>query len=151
MKKRNKSEEVRKQEIERLNSHRHITRFSKDNQPSPEAKRKGHQKKKALRDMGELLASGKVFDEIEVDGKSMSQLISDMYGVPIEEVSLTVLAGLRQLQKAITDGDTKAFTAFMDRVEGRPKQSIEIETDVVRRVGYGNELESYNDEESEEE
>ncbi len=94
--------------------------FAKDRQPSPEAKKNGWKKKKFTRDtiraMLELPAT--------IPEKMREELV-EIYG---EEVVASITNGqlmtLKQMHKAIKNGDTAAFTAVIDQGIGRPVQGV---------------------------
>lgn len=93
-------------------------KFSEENQPSPESKSKGWQNKRIIKKIAESVLSG--------DMKDVAEKIAKTFGLNEDDLDLATLADLKQLEKAIIDGDTKAYTAFMDRLRGKPKQTQEI-------------------------
>lgn len=93
--------------------------FSKENQPTPEAKKKGWAKKRLLKDIAESIVSG--------DMKDIASKLAKTFGLEVKEIDLATLADLRQLEKAVKTGDTRAYNAVMDRLRGKPKQSIVTE------------------------
>lgn len=92
--------------------------FSKDYQPSGEAKKRGKLKKKLLKDISEMIIAG--------DFEQIAENVARAFGISPREIDVETLADLRQLQKAITTGDTRAYNSFKDRLRGRPKQAIDV-------------------------
>ncbi len=93
-------------------------KFSKDNQPSSEAKSEGHKRKKALKDLADALISGERLDKCKV--------IADQVGIDLNdnEFTLDIAMTLKQIEKAFDEGDTRAYQAAMDRLLGKPPQQI---------------------------
>ncbi len=98
-------------------------KFTKENQPSPEAKKEGWKKKKLLADISEMIASG--------DFAALRDKIAKLFGVVPSEVDFETLADLRQLEKAISKADTRAYNAYKDRLRGKPAQKIEGKGEVT--------------------
>ena len=94
--------------------------FSKDYQPTPEAKRRGALKRHA----GERLLNAVVKDG---DIKEAAESMLKALGIEVDEITVEWLMYMAQIQKAVQEQDTQAFNAVMDRVKGKPKQSIEVE------------------------
>jgi len=92
--------------------------FSKDNQPSSEAKKEGHKRKKALKDLADALIGGERLKKCKV--------IADKVGIDLEdnEFTLDIAMTLKQIEKAFDEGDTRAYQASMDRFLGKPPQQI---------------------------
>lgn len=88
--------------------------FSKDNQPTPEAKSKGKKKKRDLADLANALVNGERLEKCKAIAKQV--------GIDLEnnEYTLQVAMTLTQIAKAIDEGDTRAFNAAMDRLLGKP-------------------------------
>lgn len=94
------------------------TQFSSENQPENNLGRpKGSLSVKTI--LKKLLES-------EIDWK-------DLEGKPARLRALDAMLG-EQIRKAVKDGDTSAFTAIIDRLEGKPKQEIDQKTDSVQKV-----------------
>ena len=95
-----------------------LTPFSKDNQPTPEAKREGHKRKRALKDLADALISGERLDKCKV--------IADKVGIDLNdnEFTLDIAMTLKQIEKAFDEGDTRAYQAAMDRLMGKAPQQI---------------------------
>ena len=95
------------------------TQFSSDNQPSPEAKKKGWQKKRLLKDLADILLQGHKLNEFKTLAKDLGIDLTD------DEMTLEVAMSLKQAEKAIQKGDTSAYNSVMDRLKGRPMQEID--------------------------
>ena len=93
-------------------------KFSKDNQPSPQAKSEGHKRKKALKDLADALIGGERLKKCKV--------IADKVGIDLHdsEYTLDISMTLKQIEKAFDEGDTRAYQAAMDRFLGKPPQQI---------------------------
>lgn len=91
--------------------------FTKDNQPSSEAKKAGWQKRKILKQLLEL-STGATFNNSTTDYR---QLAANYFGIEPEEVTVETVMTFRQIEKAIMKADTPAFIAVMDRAHGKPK------------------------------
>lgn len=92
-------------------------KFSKDYQPSTEAKLRGRTRSYTLKAIAESVVSGKMAD--------IGEKLKTQFGLT-EDVTVEVLAHLRQIEKAIKSGDTQAYNAFMDRFKGKPKQAVDV-------------------------
>lgn len=95
-------------------------KFSKDNQPSGEAKKAGKRRAKALKDVCSQLVTGKSKEALESLAKYL--------GLEVDEIDIELALHLKQIQKALNEGDTKAYNSVMDRLKGRPKQEIDHTT-----------------------
>ena len=104
---------------ENLNKGNTETQFTSDNQPSPEAKKKGWQKKRLLKDLADILLQGDKLNEFKKLAKDLGIDLTD------EEMTLEVAMSLKQAEKAIQKGDTSAYNSVMDRLKGRPQQAID--------------------------
>ena len=104
---------------ENLNKGNTETQFTSDNQPSPEAKKKGWQKKRLLKDLADILLQGDKLNEFKKLAKDLGIDLTD------DEMTLEVAMSLKQAEKAIEKGDTSAYNSVMDRLKGRPMQEID--------------------------
>jgi hypothetical protein len=93
------------------------TQFTSENQPEGRGRPKGSLSVKTT--LKQLLAQ-------EIDWK-------DLEGKPARLQALDAMIG-EQIRKAVKDGDTSAFTAIIDRLEGKPKQEIDQKTDSIQKV-----------------
>ena len=108
-----------------LNKGNESTQFSKSNQPTPEQKSNGHAKKALLKQISEQLLSGDSADDMSVLAKYL--------GIDVNAIDIETAMHLKQIELAIIEGDTKAYSAVMDRIKGKPLQAIEVkETHDVR-------------------
>lgn len=90
-------------------------RFSSENQPSPEAKRKGHQKKKTMREMLDYL---------------LSKEITNKQG----EKATTLEALMVATIKKAMSGDTRAVQFIRDTIGEMPTQKIENTGTQIQKV-----------------
>jgi len=63
-------------------------------------------------------------------GKSKEALesLAKYLGLQVDEIDIELALHLKQIQKALNEGDTKAYNSVMDRLKGRPKQEIDHTT-----------------------
>ena len=99
--------------------------FTSENQPSGEAKSLGKLKKRALKDLANALISGDRLDKCKFIAEKVGLDLSD------EEFTLEIAMTLKQIERALDEGDTKAFNAAMDRLLGKPKQEIEMKNNTI--------------------
>lgn len=103
--------------------------FSKENQPSAEAKRKGWAKKRVGRDLAKAILELGFHGGLE---SKMADSISEYFGVEKSELTIEMVALFRQAQKAIQKADTFAFNAIMDRAHGRPTQPLSADDGAIK-------------------
>jgi len=104
------------------------TQFSTENQPTPEAKSNGKKVKKLIREIaGELLTGG---------AKENLKVLAVFLGLDIEQIDIETAMHLRQIEKAIKEGDTHAYNAVMDRLKGKAIQAITTEDKTVKATGF---------------
>jgi len=94
-------------------------KFSSKNQPSPEAKKKGWQKKRLLKDLANILLQGDKLNEFKLLANDLGIDLND------DEMTFEIAMSLKQAEKAIQKGDTSAYNSVMDRLKGRPMQEID--------------------------
>lgn len=97
------------------------TQFTSENQPSNEAKKEGRRKSLLLKDIARQMVSG--------DSKEALKDLALYLGVEIERIDLETAMHLRQMEKAVKEGDTRAYNAVMDRIKGKPIQAIDLTSD----------------------
>lgn len=95
------------------------TPFTSENQPSGKAKSEGKRKKRLLKDLAQALVSGERLDKCKAIAYKVGLDLSD------DEYTLDIAMTLKQIEKAIDDGDTRAYQAAMDRLIGKPDQRTE--------------------------
>jgi len=89
-------------------------RFSSTNQPKGKGRPKGKSLKTILDAMLDLKAPNALREQVrEAFGEGVS-----------EDMTIYEAMALRQIIKALSNADTKAFNAIADRREGKPVQSI---------------------------
>lgn len=105
---------------EHLKKGNKATQFTSENQPSPEAKSLGRRKKRTLKELAEIVVEGK--------GLEKAKQIAKRLGIPLEDDEFTaeLIMTLRLIEKAINLGDVSAYSAVMDRMKGKPKQSVDV-------------------------
>lgn len=106
------------------------TQFSSENQPSAESKSKGWKKKRATKEIMESFLTNKA--------QESERELAEFFGFDTDEIDNRTLADLKQVQKAINDGDTKAYMAVMDRLYGKPIQAIQMEELNIKPTKYIN-------------
>lgn len=95
--------------------------FSKENQPSPEAKSKGWDRKRVGKELAAQILS------LKFKGANNSPLLKNIasyFGVKEKDITVEMMMMFRQAEKAISKSDTFAFNAFMDRAHGKAKMDI---------------------------
>jgi len=106
--------------------------FSSTNQPDPEKQKATKAKKRVIKETIRALLETQY--KFAPDSQLKKQMVA-AFGADVLKKPILEVMALQQVQKAILKGDTQAFTALLDRVDGRPVQAI-AETDPD-----GNELE----------
>jgi len=94
--------------------------FTTDNQPSPQAKSEGKRKKRQLKELAEALITG--------EAKNKAKEIAESLGIDLSEAeyNLQIIMTLKQIQIAIEQGDSRAYSVALDRILGKPKQTTEL-------------------------
>jgi len=92
--------------------------FSKENQPSGEAKSRGKQAAKTLRELLSMpVKKGRM-------AKSYDDFLREcvnVYGIPKELINYRLFMDMRMVSVALK-GDVQAYKAVLDRVIGRPRE-----------------------------
>ena len=96
------------------------TNFSTENQPSPEAKSEGWKRRRTLTELAEALLNNQGIKKAKVTAIECGIDLKD------DEFTLEVVMTLRQIELAIKKGNTQAYNAAMDRMKGKPMQSVEL-------------------------
>ena len=91
--------------------------FTSDKQPTGAAKSAGKKRKRLLKDIGSQLVQGKSKD-------ALSSLALYL-GVEVDQIDIETAMHLKQIELAIKEGDTRAYNAVMDRLNGKPLQQVE--------------------------
>ncbi|MBQ0732973.1 hypothetical protein [Aquimarina celericrescens] len=92
------------------------TRFSKKNQPSKRSKSEGRKRKYLLKKIAEQL--------VEVNALKEVQDFLLYLDFKIDRITLETAMDLKQIEKALKNGDTIAYKAIMNRLRGKPHQEI---------------------------
>lgn len=96
--------------------------FSKTNQPTGKAKSAGKKKALVLKDICTQIITGQAAQSL--------QMLAKYLGVEVGQIDIETAMHLKQMEKALQEGDTKAYNAVMDRLKGKPKQEIELENNI---------------------
>lgn len=102
--------------------------FTSDNQPPPEAKADGWAKRKLLKDIAAEVISGEAAEVIKD--------LAKYFGLDPEALDVETVMHLRQIEKAVKVGDTKAYNAVMDRIKGKAVQQITMNDGEIKPVRY---------------
>lgn len=89
-------------------------KFSKDYQPTPEAKSEGWKAKRMIEKLAEQLVTGDAFDQIKEEAKEI--------GIDFDSIDLETAMWIKQAFKAYKNADTTAYNAAMDRLRGKAIQ-----------------------------
>lgn len=92
--------------------------FSKENQPSPEAKSRGKKKAALLRNVAKQLVGPGL--------KSDLKPIANYLGIEIEDIDLELAMHMMQMKKALKENDTIAYNAVMNRILGKAKEDVTV-------------------------
>jgi hypothetical protein len=103
---------------EHLNKGNPEHQFTSNNQPTPKAKSEGKRKKRLLKDLANALVSGERLNKCKAIAEKVGLDLID------DEFTLEIAMTLKQIEIALDNGDTRAFSAAMDRLIGKPEQSI---------------------------
>jgi len=103
-----------------LDNLKNAKKFTSERQPSPEAKSKGKKKQLFLKDIASQIVGGQAVEDVKP--------IAEYLGIPESQIDIETLMHLKQMQKAIEKGDTKAYQAVLDRLKGKPRQEIDHTT-----------------------
>ena len=95
------------------------TQFTSDKQPSGKAKSEGHKRKLLLKEIAEQIVTGDALSDLKP--------LARYFGVAEDEIDIETLMHIAQMVKGIK-GDTRAYIAVMDRLKGKPEQSIDHTT-----------------------
>lgn len=111
-------------------------KFTKDYQPTPEAKSKAALKRYSLKELLRVVPEG----SFEGSTKDYAAIVSKFMKIPRESVDLQTIMFFRQIEKAVLAGDTKAFRAMAEYSIGKPRNEgwdapppITPDEEVVRR------------------
>ena len=118
---------------EHLNKGNPEHQFTSNNQPTPKAKSEGKRKKRLLKDLANALVSGERLNKCKAIAEKVGLDLID------DEFTLEIAMTLKQIEIALDNGDTRAFSAAMDRLIGKPNQHIEqriteVKPIITRRV-----------------
>ena len=93
-------------------------KFTKENQPTPEAKSEGKRVAKSLREFLMMpLKKGKLTKEFD---RFLYECVTN-YGIPKEEVTVKLFMEMRIASQAVR-GDVQAYKALQDRAFGKPRE-----------------------------
>jgi hypothetical protein len=98
--------------------------FSKNNQPTSEAKKAGWLKKKRSYELVKAVL------DLSFKGKKNTVIKKQAalyFGVSEDDITMEVMLIFKQVEKAIQKADTPAFNAVMDRAFGKPKEKMAVD------------------------
>ncbi len=102
--------------------HKKGNRFGKDNQPSHNKRSMGQKKRRTREQLMKDMMQSKPSREFL---ESLMPIITKL-GIDPDTVDNELMMHLRQLQKAIQEGDVRSYTALLDRFVGKPKQEHDV-------------------------
>lgn len=94
-------------------------KFSKEYQPSGEAKSKGKVKSRLLKDILEMAFVGP-------KGGRLKKAAAAYLDIQEEDLTVEDILHIRQIQVAVSKQNTFAYNSIMNRVYGLPKQKTEL-------------------------
>lgn len=106
------------------------TQFSSENQPSAKAKSEGIKKKYLLKDISNQLLQG--------DSKKAMESLAEYMGVDVDRIDVELAMHLKMMERALKEGDVKAYNSVMDRIKGKPVQAITMEELNIKATKYIN-------------
>lgn len=98
--------------------------FTKENQPSFEARSKGQQKRFRGQELARMMLNCRYIPTNDDNG--IREVVAGSLGIAPEDVTIEQVITFRQMQKAITQQDTVAYNAVSNRAFGFPKEYHEI-------------------------
>lgn len=110
------------------------SRFSKDNQPSSDAKKAGWARKLRNRKLAQMLLNKSFVGRVAVQTKSgqwvledtkFRKVLKDFFGLDereMKDMSNEAAIMLRMIGQAISEGDVQAGSAILERAYGKPKE-----------------------------
>lgn len=101
-------------------------KFTSDNQPSGDQKSNGHKRKYLLKDIASQIITG--------ESKEVFSKVAEYLGVEIDKIDIEIAMHLKQMEKALKDGDTRAYIAIMDRIKGKPIQDISLQQNTTPKI-----------------
>lgn len=98
------------------------TQFTKDRQPSSEARRAGWAKKRKGAELARAILEV-AFKGL--DNSPVKREAAEYFGIPEAEINVEMMMHFAQARKAIEQGDSHAYDALMRRACGSPKETPE--------------------------
>lgn len=96
-------------------------KFTKDYQPAPKAKSEGWKKRRFSRDLIKEMLNGKFKF---TDKSQVKKNLIQSFGEEVVDLTIGELMTLRQMHKAISEGDHNAYKTLVDQALGNPKQEV---------------------------
>lgn len=90
--------------------------FSSTYQPDRQKVIEGKRRVKLLKDIAALVITGQLKEDLTP--------LCEELGIDPESVDIEKAMHLKQMEKALKDGDTKAYQALFDRLKGKPVQAV---------------------------
>jgi hypothetical protein len=100
-----------------INEDNKSTRFSSTNQPTKAAKVEGRRKATLIKDIAKQIVKGGV--------KNALKPLAEYLGLDVDEINLETVMHLKQMEKAIKEGDTASYNSVMNRIAGKVTEQID--------------------------
>lgn len=105
-------------------------KFSRDNQPSAQAKKDGWERRKKGMALVRTILSLTMTGETS---KTIRRRCADFFGIPEQDLTVEDLLHFKQAERAIKSGDTNAYKALLDK-SGNFKTELSLSGEVNQNV-----------------
>lgn len=110
--------------------------FTKENQPSSEAKKAGWARKNGLKEMMSIVPNPKADRKLS----AMMNKVAKFFEIPVTEVTIRLMMDYRMQLEAAHNGNVHAYKVVTERIEGKPRMQgwdapppITPDEEVIRR------------------
>jgi hypothetical protein len=109
--------------------------FTKDKQPTPEAKSAGWTRRMGLKEMMSVVPNPKADRKVS----AMMNKVAKYFEIPLTEVTVRMMMDYRMQLEAAHNGNVQAYRVVTERVEGRPRiedgppPPVTLDEEVIRQ------------------